>query len=240
MSKKSKKKRATASLSETFLNDEITDSPKKSPNKKNVLAQHKIKDFGECSLCGLRFEEISRNMKMSEKTRETNQAFGDILQRFFNEENIPDTVKNLFKKVELESGLLCILCVSYIEQMDVFQNKLAEVKDSIISVINGNKADVEMKSDRGEDDNIEDRPASKKRGRPPKLASDFTPMKKASSSERVVSPKKFDVGGTEDLAQKLQVLSGIEIKRINTETGEEVDARLELEVKNAEIKTLWE
>ena len=87
-----------------------------------------------------------------------------------------------------------------------------------------------------DDDNIEDRPASKKRGRPPKLASDFTPMKKASSSERVVSPKKFDVGGTEDLAQKLQVLSGIEIKRINTETGEEVDARLELEVKNAEIK----
>ena len=125
------------SLSETFLNDEITDSPKKSPVKKNIVAQLKS-DFGECLLCGLRFEESSRNMGLNEKTRESNQSFGEVLQRFFKQETLPDMVKNHYEKMDTESGLLCTMCVSYIEQMDVFQNKLAEVKNSIMGVISRN------------------------------------------------------------------------------------------------------
>jgi len=229
-SKPSKKKRESPeiNLSETFLNDEITDSPKKSPVKKNIVAQLKS-DFGDCFLCGLRFDDTSRIMKMNEKTRESNRSFGDILHIFFKEETFPDIGKNQME--DTESGLLCTMCVSYIEQMDVFQNKLAEVKESIWGVITRKiQVDtvIDLRSDAEKEENSEDKPSPSpsKRGRPRK--SPVNCVKEVLSSVKFTTSNKKEVpslNDTEEIANKLKVLSGIEIKRINTETGEEIDAR---------------
>merc|ERR1740123_166227 len=132
---------------------------------------------------------------------------------------------------DTESGLLCTMCVSYIEQMDVFQNKLAEVKESIWGVITRKiQVDtvIDLRSDAEKEENSEDKPSPSpsKRGRPRK--SPVNCVKEVLSSVKFTTSNKKEVpslNDTEEIANKLKVLSGIEIKRINTETGEEIDAR---------------
>ena len=199
-------------------------------------------NHGICGLCGLRFDENSKKVEMTEKTRETGQTFADMLYGLFQDQSLPSSLAEKAKNIELDDGFLCTLCVSYVDQMDVFQKKLSEIRSSILDVfIKKTKMDPETHLNRKTQligtpsDQREEPKVPKKRGRPPKAKTGNlvtlvyqSPLKKADNVEVSQPPEvpEDTVSNTEDLSQKLSVLSGIEIKRVNTETGEESEARL--------------
>ena len=91
-------------------------------------------EYGECVLCGLMFDEESTKIGMADKTRETGQTFADILFGLFHEESLPPSLAEKAKAVDLDMGNLCTLCVSHVDQLDVFQQKVTDIKTSIISI----------------------------------------------------------------------------------------------------------
>ena len=204
-----------------------------------------------CGLCGLRFDENSKKVEMTEKTRETGQTFADMLYGLFQDQSLPPSLSEKAKSIELDEGYLCTLCVSYVDQMDVFQKKLSEIRSSILDVfIQKTKMDSENREAKlrgAQSDLKEEAKVPKKRGRPPKpktgkivTLSYQSPLKKSENVElnpgEVSQPSDIPEDDNEDLSQKLSVLSGIEIKRVNTETGEESEARLGPARKEEKIK----
>ena len=246
---KKKKAETDKNVTPPSVTDEINESSfvngvndkstvEKLPRKKNIVKQLSAPKFGICGLCGISFDESSKKVNITEKTRETGQPFADVLQRLCREEKLPSSVTD----INFDSGLLCTLCVSYIDQLDVFQQKLTEIKSSIIKVLmrNGKDENSHNKSDSEEIEGTEEVVLPKKRGRPPKPKSGKmvtlvyqSPLQEPKavptpSPDKSVSVTSSPTDG--NIAHKLSVLSGIEIKRINTETGEETDARLDLAV----------
>jgi len=254
----------------------------KSIRKKKIIQSLSLTEFGECVLCGLMFDEESTKIGMADKTRETGQTFADILFGLFHEESLPPSLAEKAKAVDLDCGSLCTLCVSHVDQLDVFQQKVTDIKTSIISIFiqktrndSLNQGEIESgDSDSEEEGNVIVKPTPKKRGRKPKGKGGKvvslvyqSPLKKVrdldAMSEKEISkmtetlikftPKKSkkvkatdnveeineimdndtqkeETAPTPDpeLAQKLSSLNGIEIKRINTETGDESDATLQI------------
>ena len=114
-------------------------------------------------------------MEMTEKTRETGQTFADMLYGLFQDQSLPSSLAEKAKFIELDDGFLCTLCVSYVDQMDVFQKKLSEIRSSILDVfIQKTKRDTENGVNRKAQINgtpseqREEAKVPKKRGRPPK------------------------------------------------------------------------
>lgn len=224
----------------------IDSNSNESPIKKTTDSERR--DSVICDLCGLRFDESSKKVTMTEKTRETGQTFADVLYGLFHQESLPPSLTEEYNDVDYDNGLLCTLCVSYIDQMDVFQQKLSDIKSSIINVfIQKTKKESQREMQTFMDK--EDVQIPKKRGRPPKAKSDKivtlvyqSPLKKAtdlvSEKSNTASQSKYEEGAKDDnleIAQKLSVLSGIEIKKINTETGEEKDATEEIKKSSEQI-----
>lgn len=244
----------------------------KSSHKKKAAPSTSTSEHGECVLCGLMFDEESTKFGMSDKTRETGQTFADILFGLFHEESLPPSLAEKAKAVDLDSGSLCTLCVSHVDQLDVFQQKVTDIKTSIISIFiqktrndSLNQGEVESgESDSEEETNVVVKVTPKKKGKkgkgktgklvtlvyqsPLKKVKDleamsekeiskmtemvikYTPKKskKLNSEENEneeesmeTNEEKNDSKPDADLAQKLSALSGIEIKRINNETGDE-------------------
>merc|ERR1711892_1131771 len=106
----------------------------KSSHKKKAAPSTSTSEHGECVLCGLMFDEESTKFGMSDKTRETGQTFADILFGLFHEESLPPSLAEKAKAVDLDSGSLCPLCLSHVDQLDVFQQKVTDIKTSIISI----------------------------------------------------------------------------------------------------------
>lgn len=194
------------------------------------------RDHGHCALCGLKFDQNSKKVEMTEKTRETGQTFADMLYGLFQDESLPPSLAEKGKSIELEEGFLCTLCVSYVDQMDVFQKKLSEIRSSILEVFM-KKSKLEMarpsheKSLPAEDKELPK--VTKKRGRPPKVKNmeSVDPPYKSENIELKESLESSKPGdrldpGSEIIAHKLSVLSGIEIKRVNTKTGQETEAEI--------------
>ena len=190
-----------------------------------------------CGLCGLRFDENSKKVEMTEKTRETGQTFADMLYGLFQDQSLPPSLSEKAKSIELDEGFLCTLCVSYVDQMDVFQKKLSEIRSSILDVFikktkmdSGSHLNRQAQLSGTPSDHKEEAKIPKKRGRPPKPKTEKSPLKKSENVEpnpvETSQPSELPEDNSEDLSQKLSVLSGIEIKRVNTETGEESEARL--------------
>ena len=226
-------------IESSFVNgvDDGHSTVEKLPRNKNIVKQLSAPKFGICGLCGISFDESSKKVNITEKTRETGQPFADVLQRFCREEKLLSSVTD----INFDSGLLCTLCVSYIDQLDVFQQKLTEIKSSIIKVLmrNGKNENSPYKSDSEEVEGTEEVVLPKKRGRPPKTKSGKmvtlvyqSPLQEPKAVPTPSPDKSVSATSPTDgnIAHKLSVLSGIEIKRINTETGEETDARLDLAV----------
>merc|ERR1711892_747620 len=244
----------------------------KSSHKKKAAPSTSTSQHGECVLCGLMFDEESTKFGMSDKTRETGQTFADILFGLFHEESLPPSLAEKAKAVDLDSGSLCTLCVSHVDQLDVFQQKVTDIKTSIISIFiqktrndSLNQGEVESgESDFEEETNVVVKVTPKKKGKkgkgktgklvtlvyqsPLKKVKDleamsekeiskmtemvikYTPKKskKLNSEENEneeesmeTNEEKNDSKPDADLAQKLSALSGIEIKRINNDTGDE-------------------
>ena len=194
-------------------------------------------------------------MEMTEKTRETGQTFADMLYGLFQDQSLPSSLAEKAKSIELDDGFLCTLCVSYVDQMDVFQKKLSEIRSSILDVFiqktkkmeAGNQVNRKAQLNSTQSDQKEEVKVPKKRGRPPKPKTEKistlsyqTPLKKTENTEltggEISPPPLGPEDNTEDLSQKLSVLSGIEIKRVNTETGEESEALLGAGRKNSPPK----
>ena len=79
------KKNIVDIISESAINSQ-RDS-KKSPTRK--ICDGERVDSGMCDLCGLRFDQSSKKVTMTEKTRETGQTFADVLYGLFHEESLP-------------------------------------------------------------------------------------------------------------------------------------------------------
>lgn len=202
----------------------------------DITLTGKAKGHGQCALCGMRFDQNSKKVEMTEKTRETGQTFADMLYGLFQDESLPPSLAERAKCIELDEGFLCTLCVSYVDQMDVFQKKLSEIKSSILDVfIQKSKRESARPSEKSSvlHEDKEQPKVARKRGRPPKVkagsaetVTQSAPLKSdnielnSSQSSKPSNPPEEDP----DLAQKLSVLSGIEIKRVNTETGVETEA----------------
>ena len=205
--------------------------------KKNIIEQINKNSFGICSLCGLRFDEQSKKLTMQDNTRETGQTFANVLQSFFLGASLSNSLKEEFSKVDVDEGYLCTLCVSYIEQYDVFQKKLNDIKLVMINVFSNKTKDdtqiLQIGSD-GEEADAEEVKTPKKRGRPPKPKSDKivtllykSPLKKMKEEVMKHVPKdENEKSDNEAVARKLSTLSGIEIKRVNVENGSETEVDL--------------
>ena len=200
---------------------------------------------GQCALCGLKFDQNSKKVNMTEKTRETGQTFGDMLYELFQDDTLPPSLTEKAKSIELDEGFLCTLCVSYVDQMDVFQKKLSEIRSSILDVfIQKSKREslIQTQVKSVKPDCREEPKVPKRRGRPPKPKPETveSPLKKSGNIERksseIIKQSELPEEDSANLAHKLSILSGIEIKRVNTETGRESEARIELGNSLAEQK----
>eukprot|EP00092_Neocalanus_flemingeri_P003418 GFUD01003660.1.p1 GENE.GFUD01003660.1~~GFUD01003660.1.p1 ORF type:complete len:751 (-),score=219.22 GFUD01003660.1:108-2360(-) len=236
------------------------------------------------------FDEESTKFGMSDKTRETGQTFADILFGLFHEESLPPSLAEKAKAVDLDMGSLCTLCVSHVDQLDVFQQKVTDIKTSIISIFiqktrndSLNQGEIESgdSDSEEEEEKVEIKATPKKKGKkskgkggklvtlvyqsPLKKVRDLDAMsekdilkmtetvikytpKKSTKKEKAAEKEKEITEAQEneeettdaqenkeptpdpkpdpDLVQKLNALNGIEIKRINSETGNESDATL--------------
>ena len=215
-------------------------------------------------MCGLVLEDGMNKFSLTDKTRETGVTFGRLLSQLLRVETVPASLGNWAASTDLntDQAYLCTLCVSHIDQLDVFQQKVNEIQSSILKIFTQNRnlhletngnLETESESDR---ENKNEQVTPKKRGRKPKIKESKivtlmyqSPLKKVADLQTMTQRDLLGPSAThcpvvgeeegEDLVQKLRVLSGIEIKRVNTETGEESDAALEIRGLGAiEIKKI--
>merc|ERR1711915_1052447 len=246
-------------------------TPKSSQKKKVAITS----EFGECVLCGLMFDEESNKFAMTDKTRETGQTFADLLFGLLHEETLPPSLVEHAKAVDLDSGNICTLCVSHVDQLDVFQQKVTDIKTSIISIFiqkTRNESLNHGDTDPAEShDEIGFKPTKliptpkketpkketpKKKGKKEKIGKIVTlvyqsPLKRVKDLETMsdkeiskmtetiikytprqaknnktvkdddIETEKENSKPDSELAEKLSVLSGIEIKKINKDDGDE-------------------